>query len=352
MRLILAFLLYLVLAGPSLATDGVLEINQTCAVQTGCIDNSGGIGDTPGFPVAIEIPGSYILTSDLVVSDPNTDGLFIATAPVTIDLNGFEIQGPVNCIGLGPTLTCDAGTGRGIRSTFVRSTVVNGSVIKFGSDGIQLGGRSRIERVVVERNGGDGIDVSGDSVVVACRAYRNGGDGIEANTSSTVESSTSASNRVQGFNMANGAVISASTARDNGAHGIVVLHGSTVSGSSAYQNQGIGILALSGSTVVGNAAYENGEDGINVSFGSTVSDNSVYMNGDAGISALGGSSIQRDAVRSNGSIDGGYGLKLGSDDTYRENTITDNVTGAVTGTGVNLGANYCAGTGVTSASCP
>jgi hypothetical protein len=35
-----------------------------------------------------------------------------------------------------------------------------------------------------------------------------------------------------------------------------------------------------------------------------------------------------------------------------ENTITDNIGGAVTGSGVNLGANYCAGTGVVSASCP
>ena len=174
MRPLLTLLFLLALATPALAVDGVLEINQTCAVQTGCIDNSGGIGDTPGFPVTIEVPGSYVLTSNLIVSDPNKHGISIATAPVTIDLNGFEIQGPVNCNGLGSTLTCDAGTGSGIRSSFVRSSVMNGSVIKFGSDGIQLGGRYRIERVVVERNGGNGIDVSDDSVVIGCRAYRNG----------------------------------------------------------------------------------------------------------------------------------------------------------------------------------
>jgi hypothetical protein len=45
MRSILIFLLFLVLAGPALAVDGVLEINQTCAVQTGCF-----AGDIPGFP--------------------------------------------------------------------------------------------------------------------------------------------------------------------------------------------------------------------------------------------------------------------------------------------------------------
>ena len=41
-------LLFLVLATPALASDGVLEINQTCAVQTGCFT-----GDTAGFPVTI-----------------------------------------------------------------------------------------------------------------------------------------------------------------------------------------------------------------------------------------------------------------------------------------------------------
>ena len=36
------------MASPALAVDGVLEINQTCAVLTGCF-----AGDIPGFPVTI-----------------------------------------------------------------------------------------------------------------------------------------------------------------------------------------------------------------------------------------------------------------------------------------------------------
>jgi hypothetical protein len=45
---------------------------------------------------------------------------------------------------------------------------------------------------------------------------------------------------------------------------------------------------------------------------------------------------------------------MGSSDnsTYLENTITNNVTGAVTGNWVNMGDNYCAGTGVTLSTCP
>jgi hypothetical protein len=48
MRRLMLILLLLLFATPALAVDGVLEINQTCAVQTGCF-----AGDTAGFPVTI-----------------------------------------------------------------------------------------------------------------------------------------------------------------------------------------------------------------------------------------------------------------------------------------------------------
>ncbi len=81
-------LLLLALTGPALATDGVAEINQTCAVQTGCFS-----GDTAGYPVTIDGTAgrSYRLTGDLIVPDENTDGIKVSTPSVTIDLNGFEI---------------------------------------------------------------------------------------------------------------------------------------------------------------------------------------------------------------------------------------------------------------------
>ena len=54
----------LLLATSSWAGDGVLEINQACAVETGCMP-----GDTAGFPVAILTSGSYRLTSSPAVPD-------------------------------------------------------------------------------------------------------------------------------------------------------------------------------------------------------------------------------------------------------------------------------------------
>ncbi len=90
MRLYMLSLLTLILATPAFATDGVLEINQTCAVQTGCF-----AGDTAGLPVTITTAGSYRLTSDLVVPSGQAILCPFSTCPddVSIDLNGFTIDG-------------------------------------------------------------------------------------------------------------------------------------------------------------------------------------------------------------------------------------------------------------------
>ena len=71
------------------------------------------------------------------------------------------------------------------------------------------------------------------------------------------------------------------------------------------------------------------------------------------VGAGAGSSVHHNVSRNNG----GSGLSLLDGATYRANTITSNTTGPIAGSagsasGVNLGANYCDGTGVVSASCP
>ena len=49
-------------------------------------------GDTPGFPVTLSLPGSYLLGSNLAVP-ANTDGVSITAHDVTLDLGGFRIYG-------------------------------------------------------------------------------------------------------------------------------------------------------------------------------------------------------------------------------------------------------------------
>jgi len=57
-------------AVPAYAVDGVVLINQSVAL-------SGNVtpGDTPGFPVTISAPGSYRLSSNLIVPDGNTTAI-------------------------------------------------------------------------------------------------------------------------------------------------------------------------------------------------------------------------------------------------------------------------------------
>lgn len=362
-------------AMPVLASDGVVEINQTCAVEVGCIDNSGGIGDIAGFPVSIEIPGSYILTSNLVVSDASRHGIFIATTPVTIDLNGFEIRGPVSCAGSGSAVTCGAGSGSGIRGEArPRITVRNGNISGFGSDGLLVAGRSRIESVVAERNGGRGIVTGDDSVVTGSKAYRNASDGILVNDSSVVRECTSASNGDDGIQAGNSAMVVSSTARDNGSQGVRTLDASVVSTVTAFQNETEGISGQLGSTVMQSSAYENGGSGISVNVRSAVLDSMAFRNGGHGIitvdkSRIVGNSAMQNAnsgiqagilasvVGNNLADNSEFGISLREDTTYRENTIRSNFLGAITNPnaatlGVNLGDNYCTGNGVVASTCP
>jgi hypothetical protein len=343
MRILVAILLpALLLVTPALAADGVREINQTCAVETGCIDDSEGIGDTPGFPVSIEIPGSYVLTSNLVVDDPNRDALFIKTSPVTIDLNGHELRGPVTCSGSGPTLSCGDGTGRGIRAEgFPRITVTNGSIQGFGSDGILVAGRSRVDGVVVERNGGSGIDAGSDSVVTESRAYRNGRTGIEVGDSAVIDDSTSASNRFDGIEAGMASRVTNSTARANGFRGIGTLGGS-IEGCTVHGNASTGIRFGGRGLVAGNSVTSN-LSGILVDVGAIVRGNLVAENEAQGIGAVCDTMIHANTVLDNGS----WGLDLCATSTYRENTIAGNTDGSVD-EGIDLGANACDGT----AGCP
>jgi parallel beta-helix repeat protein len=279
--------LVLIIATPVHAVDGVLEINQACAVHTGCFP-----GDTAGYPVTITAAGSFRLTSNLDVPNENTNAIVVDANDVGIDLGNFTIQGPVVCSRLPGSMqplscTPSSGSGSGIERTslsILGTSVANGSITGMGSYGLRLGGQSEVTGLQIRWNRLTGISSGSGSTILGNTAYENGDDGI-----STGE----------------------------------------------------------GSTVSANTVYQNGGDGINANANSTISGNTLYRNGGAGIATNWGSKIQRNTVGSNT----GFGLLLAAESAYRENVITSNTAGTVTG-GVNLGANYCAGAGVITASCP
>ena len=107
---------------PAFAADGQILINQASVMAAG------------GFPFSIFQPGSYKLSGNLQVP-AGKDGIQISASHVTLDLNGFTIQGAISCQGK----VCTApptDTSNGIVFSGDETVVRNGHVVGF-SIGIQ-----------------------------------------------------------------------------------------------------------------------------------------------------------------------------------------------------------------------
>ncbi len=121
-------------------------------------------GDTPGYPVTLNLPGKYKLAGNLTVPDGDTTAILITAPNVTLDLNGFSLLGPVQCVNNGIDLTCDSiGDGMGINvsvpglNVFSGASILNGAIRGFGSHGIGAGQGTMVYRMRILNNGGDGI---------------------------------------------------------------------------------------------------------------------------------------------------------------------------------------------------
>ena len=211
------------------AIDGVILIDQKKALAGNVTP-----GDAPGFPVTISTKGSYKLSADLTVPDAYTTGIEITAANVTIDLNGFGIYGPNECTGY-PVSSCSAGgSGSGVTSNAVGTTVRNGVVRGMGNYGVYLYSGSVVENITASHNGSHGITVFGGAIR-NCVAHSNFQAGI----------------------MASGGT-------------------NTVSGNTSFENRGGGIIAHGSTLVTGNSSSRNGSYGL---VGSYNNDNEVgYSN--------------------------------------------------------------------------
>ncbi len=300
------------LAVPALAGDGKVEISGARAGAGGVTPSDG-----PGFPATIDRAGSYVLTGNLVVLDPSLAAIEVLADEVTIDLNGFEIVGPIVCTGLGSAVTCSPGSANGISASTADGLIVHdGRVRGFGLGGVSAGDRAQVRNVNAEGND-VGISTGVAGRVVESTAYQNKRFGISVGLGSTVEHSVSVSNRLIGILGSLATSIVGSVARDNGS---------------------VGISCAASCVIRSNSVSENEIDGVAVGGGCTVSDNAAYANGAEGIQASDGSIVERNVVRANV----GFGLSLSTTTGYRGNTITANSGGTVLN-GVNLLANSCNG---------
>jgi len=225
LALAVALAVPLAAALPAAAADGVRELNQTCAVNTGC-----GPTDAAGFPITLAsgADASYRLTSDLVVPDEDFDAIRVSplAGPVTIDLAGFEITSATcphgNCVPV-------SGLGVGVRAEAPESQrgleVRDGTIAGMGSDAVQLGPEARLIGLRTRSNGGDGIDTREAAQVLGCSAVANGGGG---------------------FSVGEGSVVLDSVARENQAFGLVQQKNSWARGNVLAATTGGSDLLLAG----------------------------------------------------------------------------------------------------------
>jgi hypothetical protein len=328
---------------PVEAVDGVIEINQVRALEGGVTST-----DDPGFPVILDSPGSYRLTTSLVVPDAETAGIFINADDVTLDLNGFSISGPTSCTGGFPPLTCSpTGNGDGVWTIGSRTTITNGSIVGMGQDGIRVNQEAaRIHNIHVSNSGRIGISAGPAAIVTGVTAYNNGQTGISAGFSSVLNGNTSSLNDDDGFNTSGGVTLKGNSATHNGGSGIATSFDCTVAGNTVENNGEHGISACTGSNVYDNVAGYNSGDGIRI--------DSCFVGGSAGTGAVSrntvlGNSGNGISVDTNSSVVGntapqntGFGLVMGNGTGYVNNVVNSNTGGTVSG-GVQMGANVCNG---------
>lgn len=172
----------LAIAPSATAGEGLFEINQSCADGAGCFS-----GDSPGLPVEITQPGSYQFTSNVETGDPDQTVITIDADRVTVDLNGFSIDGPNFCLTPQDGDTCsDNGSGIGIESISTSShiSIRNGHVVGLGSHGVRVeSGPAIIEGLTVQHCGGEGIGTGGSSQVSGNSVRRNQQHGIHLSDS-------------------------------------------------------------------------------------------------------------------------------------------------------------------------
>jgi hypothetical protein len=318
------------IATPATATDGIGEINQVCAVNTGCLS-----GDSAGFPVTISASGSYRLTGNLDLSSEASSTHAIEVIPpavgVTLDLGGFEIVG--GCATGGPC----SGSGSGIR---LATTVRNGTVRNMPFRGLDLGGAAIVEGVRALNNGGEGIVAFGNTIVSNSTANSNLNDGIVVFGQGNVQDCTASYNATSGivfFGEGHG-LIESNVANANNTNGIRISPtrlGVVLRGNSTNQNTESGIEAPgTGMSIVDNSASGNGIYGINVGDGNLVHSNSASLNDAGGIFSLLGNTVTGNTTWGNGTGTGGGvadGIFANSGSNVSNNTSQSN-----TGHGISV----------------
>lgn len=260
----------------------MIELSQSCAIYTGCTPD-----DVPGFPITLDSPGAYRLTSVLEVLDANAHGIEVTSDYVSIDFNGFTLFGH-NEVPISTHVCSLPGSGIGIFAPAAKGVVArNGRVRGMSSVGIYAtGNETRIERMIAERNCGSAIAIGDDGSVIDSQVRANAGHGIYAGSGSRVRDSVAEQNSAYGIRADAGSVVTGCVASANGWSGIVV-------GGS-----GGGVVVAS--SVAGNGWNTSSSAGISVPAGAVATHNSAAGNSGVGISGNATAGVGQNTAAGNG----------------------------------------------------
>jgi parallel beta-helix repeat protein len=267
--------------------------------------------NTPGDGTNLFIisqPGSYYLTANVVpfrfLGGTAKNGIEITANNVTLDLNGFAMQGAMGNSGIY------------IPYAQTNITVRNGTISGWAANGIDSASSSSwnqvFERLNISTCGDDGVTSYGTAAVRDCNCENNTEDGIDCFGGGIISGCMVNKNGFDGIQMGGG-TISGCSVQLNGNIGILVVVGSTVSGCYVEWNTANGIfLDATGCAVIGNTCYAN-NIAINDS-NNRVEGNHVTVNGYAGIQVYAGglsNVIIKNSVSGNGA--GNYVVPAGND---------------------------------------
>jgi len=264
--------------------------------------------------------GSYYRTGHVVVPGGRA-GIEVSNgtaANVSIDLNGFTIEGQPGSLAGIRTLIVPGGSSLSIR---------NGNIKTMGGSGIDVYAQAcAVSDVSAQFCGGDGIRVDSTAgTVTNCRAHSNSGDGFHLGVQSTISGCTSILNMGDGFD---------------------VLAANLVTSCTSQSNSGMGIVTL-GSGSISNCLVSGGSDGIRVASSCVITRNQVSGASLAGIHVTGnGNRIEENQVSGSPT---GYLVDGANGNVVVKNTARGNATPYSVPVGNFVGALVNTAAGVTSA---
>ncbi len=324
----LAALALALCAGTALVTAGPLDPPSGPVVSTFktltevqprvAINGENTAGDQDSL-FRITSGGSYYLTGSYTVLSGRSF-LEIAASNVTVDLNGFRVNGLAGSLD-GITL------GPGVNNV----RIINGHLTGFGGDGVDtgdVGGATgvHLRDITVSSVGGFGFRVGPTGVITDCMATGAGTGGFNLAGGVVAERCTAKSNTGAGFFASGAAHMTRCVARENTTDGFRLSSSATVEHCESLNNTGTGVSAITGSNsqrIVGNTISGNTANGMFLASAALVRDNVVNQTAAACVLIYGaGNRVEGNTLRNAGTV--GIGLSAAAGATPVDNLIVSN----------------------------